>query len=43
MAEFIKIYSDNPNESAIAKVVKVLKEGGLVIYQQIRFMVWVAI
>lgn len=32
MAEFIKIYSDNPNESAIAKVVKVLKEGGLVIY-----------
>ena len=32
MAEFIKIYSDNPNELAIAKVVKVLKEGGLVIY-----------
>lgn len=32
MAQFIKIYPDNPNEAAIAKVVKVLKEGGLVIY-----------
>ena len=32
MAEFIKIYPDNPSEAAIAKVVKVLKEGGLVIY-----------
>lgn len=32
MAQFIKIYEDNPNEAAIAKVVKVLKEGGLVIY-----------
>lgn len=32
MAQFIKIYPDNPNEVAIAKVVKVLKEGGLVIY-----------
>lgn len=32
MAQFIKIYPQNPNESAIAKVVKVLKEGGLVIY-----------
>jgi tRNA threonylcarbamoyl adenosine modification protein (Sua5/YciO/YrdC/YwlC family) len=32
MAEFIKIYPDKPSESAIAKVVKVLKEGGLVIY-----------
>lgn len=32
MAEFIKIYEDKPNEAAIAKVVKVLKEGGLVIY-----------
>lgn len=32
MAQFIKIYEDKPNESAIAKVVKVLKDGGLVIY-----------
>lgn len=32
MAQFIKIYPENPNEAAIAKVVKVLKEGGLVIY-----------
>ncbi|WP_291104031.1 MULTISPECIES: L-threonylcarbamoyladenylate synthase [unclassified Flavobacterium] len=32
MAQFIKIYPDKPNEAAIAKVVKVLKEGGLVIY-----------
>ena len=32
MAQFIKIYSDKPNEAAIAKVVKVLKDGGLVIY-----------
>ena len=32
MAQFIKIYEKNPNESAIAKVVKVLREGGLVIY-----------
>jgi hypothetical protein len=29
MAQFIKIYEDKPNEAAI-KVVKVLKEGGLV-------------
>jgi tRNA threonylcarbamoyl adenosine modification protein (Sua5/YciO/YrdC/YwlC family) len=32
MAEFLKIYEDKPNEAAIAKVVKVLKDGGLVIY-----------
>ena len=32
MAQFIKIYEDKPNESAIAKVVKVLKDGGLIIY-----------
>ena len=32
MAQFIKIYEDKPNEAAIAKVVKVLKNGGLVIY-----------
>jgi tRNA threonylcarbamoyl adenosine modification protein (Sua5/YciO/YrdC/YwlC family) len=32
MAQFIKIYEDNPNEAAIARVVKVLKDGGLVIY-----------
>lgn len=32
MAQFIKIYEEKPNEAAIAKVVKVLKDGGLVIY-----------
>jgi tRNA threonylcarbamoyl adenosine modification protein (Sua5/YciO/YrdC/YwlC family) len=32
MAEFIKIYQDKPSETAIAKVVKVLKDGGLIIY-----------
>ncbi|QKJ63775.1 L-threonylcarbamoyladenylate synthase [Flavobacterium sp. M31R6] len=32
MAQIIKIYEDKPNEAAIAKVVKVLKDGGLVIY-----------
>ncbi|MCL9808713.1 L-threonylcarbamoyladenylate synthase [Flavobacterium luminosum] len=32
MAQFIKIYPENPNEKEIAKVVKVLKEGGLIIY-----------
>lgn len=32
MSEFIKIYEDKPSEAAIAKVVKVLKDGGLVIY-----------
>ncbi len=32
MAQFIKIYPDKPSEAAIAKVVKILKEGGLVIY-----------
>ena len=32
MAEFIKIYPDKPSEAAIAKVVKVLKNGGSVIY-----------
>lgn len=32
MAEFIKIYPENPNPKEIQKVVKVLKNGGLVIY-----------
>ncbi|THD30194.1 L-threonylcarbamoyladenylate synthase [uncultured Flavobacterium sp.] len=32
MAQFIKIYPQNPNEKEIAKVVKVLRDGGLVIY-----------
>ena len=32
MAQFLKIYEDKPNEAAIAKVVKVLKDGGLIIY-----------
>lgn len=32
MAQFIKIYPENPNEREIARVVKVLRGGGLVIY-----------
>lgn len=32
MGQFIKIYEDKPNEAAIARVVKVLQDGGLVIY-----------
>ena len=32
MAEFIKIYQDNPNPKEIEKVVATLKRGGLVIY-----------
>lgn len=32
MAQFIKIYEDKPSEAAISRVVKVLQEGGLVIY-----------
>tara|TARA_R110002051_G_scaffold289798_1_gene353038 strand:+ start:139102 stop:139728 length:627 start_codon:yes stop_codon:yes gene_type:complete len=32
MAEFIKIYPKNPNPKQIQKIVKVLKNGGLIIY-----------
>ncbi len=32
MAEIIKIYEENPNPKEIAKVVDVLKKGGLIIY-----------
>lgn len=32
MAEFIKIYNENPNQKEIDKAVKILKSGGLVIY-----------
>ncbi len=32
MAEFIKIYPENPNPKAIQKIVNVLKRGGLIIY-----------
>ncbi|WP_341220793.1 L-threonylcarbamoyladenylate synthase [Polaribacter atrinae] len=32
MADFIKIYNENPNQKEIDKVVGVLKRGGLVIY-----------
>ena len=32
MADFIKIYEDNPNPKEIKEVVKVLKKGGLIIY-----------
>lgn len=32
MAEFIKLYPENPNPRAVQKVVEVLKRGGLVIY-----------
>jgi len=32
MAEFIKIYEENPNPREIKKIVAVLKKGGLIIY-----------
>jgi len=32
MAQFIKIYPENPNEKEITKVVKTLQNGGLIIY-----------
>lgn len=32
MADFVKIYPENPNQKEIEKVVKVLKDGGLIIY-----------
>lgn len=32
MAQFIKIYPENPNEKEIAKVVRILQDGGLIIY-----------
>lgn len=32
MAQFIKIYKENPNPKEIKKVVEVLKKGGLIIY-----------
>lgn len=32
MAEFIKIYPENPNPKEITRVVNVLKKGGLIIY-----------
>ncbi len=32
MAEFIKIYEENPNPKEIKKVVDILKKGGLIIY-----------
>lgn len=32
MAQFIKIYNENPNPKEIEKVVKVLQKGGLIIY-----------
>ncbi len=32
MSEFIKIYSNNPSQKEIDKVVKVLQKGGIVIY-----------
>lgn len=32
MAQFIKLYNENPNEREIDKVVKVLRQGGIIIY-----------
>ena len=32
MAEFIKIYNENPNPQEISKIVKILQKGGLIIY-----------
>ena len=31
MAQFIKLYNENPNEREIEKVVKVLRQGGIII------------
>jgi tRNA threonylcarbamoyl adenosine modification protein (Sua5/YciO/YrdC/YwlC family) len=32
MATFIKLYNDNPNQKQIDKVVKILRNGGIIIY-----------
>lgn len=32
MAQFIKLYNENPNEKEIAKIVEVLRNSGLIIY-----------
>lgn len=32
MAEFIKLYNENPNQKEIDKIVKILQKGGLIIY-----------
>ena len=32
MAQFIKLYNENPNEKEIAKIVEALRNGGLIIY-----------
>lgn len=32
MAEYIKLYNENPNPKQIARVVEILRQGGLVIY-----------
>lgn len=32
MAQFIKLYNENPNQREISKIVKVLQQGGLIIY-----------
>ncbi|KGO94815.1 L-threonylcarbamoyladenylate synthase [Flavobacterium subsaxonicum] len=32
MAQFIKIYPQNPNDKEVARVVKILQDGGIIIY-----------
>ena len=32
MTQFIKLYNENPNEKEIAKIIEVLRDGGLIIY-----------
>ena len=32
MAEFIRIYEENPNPKEIKRVVKILRDGGVIIY-----------
>ncbi len=32
MAEFIKLYEENPNPKELKRIVKILKDGGLIIY-----------
>jgi tRNA A37 threonylcarbamoyladenosine synthetase subunit TsaC/SUA5/YrdC len=32
MAQFIKLYNENPNQKEIGKIVRILQNGGLIIY-----------
>ena len=32
MAEFIKLYEENPNPKEVKRIVKIIRDGGLIIY-----------